>query len=114
MIVSSFVIEYSLTGEIRDLDGIEGDKMVGWGLSRFKTRSGGGGHVAVTDEPLPILGLFGLFIKKELTLEEGAFAYVASKGIGCVGTRAPGLLSEIGGEVAEFVQYCRDTFLQIC
>jgi hypothetical protein len=67
--LASFVFEYTLTGKIRRLGGPDGDKMVEYGVSRFKKRSEGGIRVAETDEPLAILGLVTFFSQQYLTLE---------------------------------------------
>ncbi|KAG8836664.1 hypothetical protein FRC18_010929 [Serendipita sp. 400] len=66
--VASFVFEYIFTGKIRGLGGPEGDKMVEYGLSRFKGLSQDGSRTAETDEPLAILGLVSFLSKQHLML----------------------------------------------
>jgi len=60
-ILADFVLEYTLTGEIRRLGGPIGEAMVEFGVSRFREQA------AQTDEPLAILALVTLFEQQELT-----------------------------------------------
>jgi hypothetical protein len=68
-ILASFVFEYTLTGKIRGLGGPDGDRMVEYGVSRFKKPSGDGDRVAETDEPLAILGLVTFLGQNDHTME---------------------------------------------
>jgi hypothetical protein len=67
--LSSFVFEYTFTDKIRNLGGPRGDKLVEYGVSRFKRPGGVGDREAETDEPLAILGLITFFGHHHQTLE---------------------------------------------
>jgi len=67
-ILANFVLEYTFTGNICGLKGPNGDAMVEYGVSRFKSPSKK--PEAETDEPLAILAVVKFFEHKSLTLEE--------------------------------------------
>ena len=66
--LASFVFEYTITGKISGLGGPNGDKMVEFGVSRFKKSSSSSPRMAETDEPLAILGLVTFLEQHRLAL----------------------------------------------
>ncbi|KAG8817217.1 hypothetical protein FRC17_011324 [Serendipita sp. 399] len=67
--VAFFVFEYTFTGKIRGLGGSTGERMVEYGVSRFKRPSESDSGIAETDEPLAILGLVKFLEQQNLRLE---------------------------------------------
>jgi hypothetical protein len=76
--LASFAFEYTFTGKICGLGGPNADRMVEYGVSRFKKSSEGPSRaasskdpdrVAETDEPLAILGLFNFLGKQNLNFK---------------------------------------------